>query len=420
MADQVEEELLNYDEDEVAQPTSKKEKTIGGNYVGAHATGFKDFILKPELMHAINDCGFEHPSQVQQECIPQALLGSDIICQGISGMGKTAVFVISTLQQYEPETDDEVGVLVLAHTRELAFQICSEFKRFSKYLPSIRPVVLIGQIPVQAALDTLKNEKPNIVIATPGRCLDFIKRGHLKVDKVKHFVIDECDKVLSTHGMVKDVTQIFRKLPEHKQVMLFSATMDEEAKELCRKFTHDASEVYVGDASQNTLHGLQHYYVKLLENEKTKKLLQILENFEFNQVVVFVSSSSHARTLNEILEQSGYPSCAIYGSLTQTERLNVFTQFKDFKKRILISTDLTARGIDIERVNIVINYDLPEDVKTYHHRVGRAGRFGTKGLAISFISKEEDQKLIDEAQKIFEVEIKPLPAKVDSSSYMNA
>jgi ATP-dependent RNA helicase UAP56/SUB2 len=423
MADPIEAELLDYEEpnDEVAEVAAKKEKEAKGNYVGVHSIGFRDFLLKPELMHAISDCGFEHPSQVQQECIQKALLGTDIICQGKSGMGKTAVFVITVLQQLDP-APGEISCIVVAPTRELVFQIAQEFKRFTRYMPDVETVALYGGIPKQENISTLKDKKPRIVVATPGRLKDLMKdkQPYFDTSKVRFFVTDECDKVFEKEDMKKDVEDVFRQLPKEKQVLLFSATMPEKMKEICRSFTKKAEEVFVDDDKKLTLHGLQQYYVKLTENEKNRKLVEILENYKFNQVVIFVDKCQRAKTLTSLLNECGHATIAIHSSMTQTERIRCFNEFKQFKHRILVATDVIARGIDVERVNIVVNYDMPPETDTYLHRVGRAGRFGTKGLAITFVATEDDQKMQLEIQNRFELKIEELPAQIAADTYMNA
>lgn len=421
MADPLEDELLNYDEDEAVDAAPQKEKEQRGHYVGVHTTGFREFLLKPELMHAISDCGFEHPSQVQQECIPHALLGTDIICQGKSGMGKTAVFVISVLQQLDP-VPGEISCLCIAHTRELAFQITQEFQRFSKFMPDVKSVCIYGGIPKQQNIATLKQDKPSIVVACPGRCLDLIKdkKDPLDISKVKFFIVDEADKIFDQPDMKETVNKIYKSLPKDKQVLLFSATMPDAMKDICRSYTHNATEVFVDDDKKLTLHGLQQFYVKLAENEKNRKLVEILESYKFNQVVIFLDKKERARNLATLLNECGYPTIAIYGNMKQEDRIRAYSEFKQFKHRILVATDLIARGIDVERVNIVINYDMPESTDTYLHRVGRAGRFGTKGLAISFVVTEDDVAMQKKIQDRFELKIDQLPASIAPDTYMNA
>merc|ERR1711865_687221 len=395
-----EEELLDYEDEEQVDAADKGdgvEKKKG--YVGIHTSGFKDFLLKPELQRAIQDCGFEHPSEVQSECIPQAILGMDVLCQAKSGMGKTAVFVLTTLQQLEP-VEGEVGVPVMCHTRELAYQINEEFTRFTKYLPDCRTKVIYGGEPIKKHRDELKESVPHIVVATPGRLLALAKDKTLDLSKVKHFVLDECDQMLEQLDMRKAVQDIFKETPREKQVMMFSATLSKDIRKVCKKFMTDpVMEVFIDDESKLTLHGLQQHYVKISEDQKNRKLNDLLDALEFNQVIIFVKSTERAKTLNQLLCDCNFPSIATYGRLKQEER--------------------------IEKVNVVINYDMPESSEfnagaadCYLHRVGRSGRFGTKGLAITFVSTAEDSTTLEEIQSRFEVNITELPEEIDTSTYM--
>ncbi|KAF9932921.1 Suppressor of the cold-sensitive snRNP biogenesis mutant brr1-1 [Mortierella antarctica] len=426
-------DLVDYDEDDdviqsinaapaVAQPDAAEEsKDKKGSYVGVHSTGFRDFLLKPELLRAIVDCGFEHPSEVQQECIPQSILGMDILCQAKSGMGKTAVFVLASLQQVEP-TPGEVAVVVLCHTRELAFQIKNEYTRFSKYLPEVRSEVFYGGMPIKRDQDILRNKElcPHILVGTPGRILALIKEGTLKLKNVKHFVLDECDKMLDQIDMRRDVQEIFRATPHSKQVMMFSATLSKDTRVTCKKFMVNPLEIYVDDETKLTLHGLQQYYVDIKEQEKNRKLNDLLDSLEFNQVCIFVKSVARADQLNKLLVECNFPSICIHGSIPQEERIARYKSFKEFNKRILVATDVFARGLDVSRVNVVVNYDVPEEADTYLHRVGRAGRFGTKGLAITFVADEKDAEVLKAIQARFEVQIPELPEEIDVTTYMTA
>jgi len=369
-------------------------------------------------LRAVVDCGFEHPSEVQHECIPQAILGMDVLCQAKSGMGKTAVFVLSTLHQLDIK-EEAVGALVLCHTRELAYQICNEFERFSRYLPDVKTKVFFGGVPVTEHKRILKSECPHIIVGTPGRVLLLVREKELKTGAIKHFILDECDKMLEQLDMRRDVQEIFKATPHEKQVMMFSATLSQDMRAVCKKFMQDPMEIYVDD-SKLTLHGLQQHYVKLQENEKNRKLNELLDALEFNQVVVFVKSVQRAIQLDKLLQECNFPSVAIHASMKQEERIKMYQNFKDFKHRILVSTDIWGRGIDIERVNIVVNYDMPDSPDSYLHRVGRAGRFGTKGLAITFASSDDDAKVLEQVQSRFEVSITELPESIDVSTYMTA
>jgi len=392
-------------------------KEVKGTYVSIHSSGFRDFLLKPEVLRAIVDCGFEHPSEVQHECIPQAVLGMDILTQAKSGMGKTAVFVLATLQQLEP-VDGQVSVLVMCHTRELAFQISKEYERFSKYMSGIKVGVFFGGLAIAKDEQVLKGNCPHIVVGTPGRILALVRSKKLNLKNIKHFILDECDKMLEQLDMRRDVQEIFRSTPHEKQVMMFSATLSKEIRPVCKKFMQDPMEVYVDDEAKLTLHGLQQHYVKLKDAEKNRKLFELLDVLEFNQVVIFVKSVQRCTALAQLLIEQNFPAIAIHRGMNQEERLARYQQFKDFQKRILVATNLFGRGMDIERVNIVFNYDMPEDTDTYLHRVARAGRFGTKGLAITFVSDETDAKILNEVQDRFEVDITELPDQIDLSSYI--
>jgi len=422
MAD-VENELLDYDEDEQTTeatettdaPAAKKD--VKGTYVSIHSSGFRDFLLKPELLRAIVDCGFEHPSAVQHECIPQAILGMDVISQAKSGMGKTAVFVLATLQQLEP-VDGQVSVLVLCHTRELAFQISKEYDRFAKYMSNIKTSVFFGGVAIKKDQDTLKKNCPHIVVGTPGRILALTRDRSLKLANIKHFVLDECDKMLEALDMRRDVQDIFRLTPHEKQVMMFSATLSKDVRPVCKKFMQDPMEVYVDDEAKLTLHGLRQHYIKLKDSEKNRKLFELLDVLEFNQVIIFVKTVPRCIALSQLLVEQNFPAICIHRAMSQEERLSRYQQFKDFQKRILVATNLFGRGMDIERVNIVFNYDMPEDSDTYLHRVARAGRFGTKGLAITFVSDESDAKILNDVQDRFEVNITELPDEIDISTYI--
>ncbi|KAK7001912.1 P-loop containing nucleoside triphosphate hydrolase protein [Favolaschia claudopus] len=333
------------------------------------------FLLIPHLL-LISDLGFEHPSEgLAQECIPQAVLGMD--------GGKTAVFVLATLQQLKP-VNGEVSVLVLCRTRELAFQIKNEYTRFAKYMPDVRVSTFYGGTPVAKDAETLrdKNKCPHIVRLADTRSM------------VPNRV---ADGVVNTR---RDVQEIFRTTPHHKQVMMFSGTLAKEIRGTCKKFMANPLEIFVDDETKLALHGLQQHYVKLEENGKNRKLNELLDSLEFNQVVIFVKSVARANELDKLLVSCNFPSISIHSGLAQEERISRYTAFKAFEKRIL-------------RVNIVINHDCPPDADSYLHRVGHAGRFGTKGLAVTFVASETDQQVMATIQSRFTVAVPELPDHID-------
>lgn len=414
------EEYTEQGEEENEEGEEQKNQ-IQGSYAGVQACSFRDMLLKAELRRAIGDAGFEHPSEVQQNAIPFAMVGTDMIVQAKSGMGKTAVFVIATLQQIEVDAETEnkhVDTLVLCHARELAYQISREFERFSKYLEHVKSQVVFGGVPFKEHKDSMEKQMPHILIGTPGRVLHLCEEKVIDLSNLKRFILDECDDLLENGlDMRRQVQEIFKKTPHEKQVMMFSATISQEARTLCRKFSKKAEEIFVDD-KKLTLHGLQQHFCKLAENQKIRKLTDLLDALDFNQVVVFVKTKQRAAALDKMLKKCFFPSICIHSDLKQQDRLKRYKDFKNYEARILVSTNLFGRGVDIERVNIVINFDMPLDEKEYLHRVGRAGRFGTKGLAITFVTDEEDEKVLGAIQNKFEVKVTPLPTEIDSASYM--
>ncbi|CAJ1388680.1 unnamed protein product [Effrenium voratum] len=426
------EDLPDFD----AEDTKDGASTGGGFARGTgsiSASGFKDFLLKSELLQATVDCGFEHPSEVQHACLPQAMLGSDVLCQAKSGMGKTAVFVLACLQNLEV-SQTAVKVLVICHTRELAFQIELEFKRLGRNISGLKTGSVFGGRPLDQDKELLQPSNcPHILVGTPGRVLQLAKEGLLKLDHLSTFVLDECDRCIDQLDLRKDVQQIFIRTPKKKQVMMFSATLSPGTRDICKKFMQCPHEITV-DESKLTLHGLLQYYVRLEEKHKNKTLFDLLDTLEFNQVVIFVKSVRRAMALDGLLQENNFPSMTLHplpkafshkakkGDVVaaDTNRIDRFQAFKSFKKRILVATDLFGRGMDVEKVNIVISYDMPEDSDMYLHRVGRAGRFGTKGLAVTFCATDADYQVLTKVQERFEVSIPTMPDSIDKTSYLNA
>ncbi|GMF35270.1 unnamed protein product [Phytophthora fragariaefolia] len=312
------------------------------------------------------------------------------------------------------------------------------------FICAVTYMIILAGVPISQNREALKNNPPHILVGTPGRILGLLREKTLKLDKVKHFVMDECDKMLEAIGTLAAVTlsdaarqagddvlghsvegdspRVPQVLPGRKYCFPKHTTHNlcGTLTDYCVKpVTEQPMEIYVDDETKLTLHGLQQYYIKLDESEKNRKLNDLLDALEFNQVVIFVSKKNRGRELNRLLNECNFPSICITADLTQEERIKRYKSFKDFQKRILVTTDLFGRGMDIERVNIVVNYDFPNDSDQYLHRVGRAGRFGTKGLSISFISSEEDTEMLAKVQSRFEVNIPELPDQIDISTYMS-
>lgn len=267
-------------------------------------------------MRAIKECSFQRPSEVQYNTIPNALTGKDILCQAKAGSGKTAVFVLSILNQFNKETP-AFSALVVCHTRELALQIKKEFIRLGRYLTFLKVKEFVGGIDIKSDKDAIRDEQPHVVVGTPGRILDLVKGKHLKLDKIKYMVVDECDKVLSSVKMRADVQEIFLKTPHEKQVMMFSGTMREEDKVICRKFMQEPIEITVEDNSKLVLNGLKQFYVSLMQKDKIAQLLLILEHITYNQVIIFVNKKDRAIALSEHLKKKAFNNETLHRDLDQ-------------------------------------------------------------------------------------------------------
>jgi len=308
--------------------------------------------------------------------------------------------------------------VIISHTRELAYQILEEFNRFTKYLPHIKAKVVYGGVPLAQDKKDLADNSPQILIGTPGRILHLATDKIINLGSVKYFILDECDQMIEELSMRNDIQKIFKFTPHQKQVMMFSATLSEEIRGICKRFMHNPREIYINDKAKLTLDGLQQYYVNLTETQKNRKLVSLLDQLEFNQVVIFVSSVDRAQVLNQLLISEKFPSICTHSRMKQTERIDQYKSFKKFGSRIMVATNMYGRGVDFERVNVVFNYDMPSSEITYLHRVGRAGRFGTKGIAISFVSTDADKEVMEKVRKQFVVKLPELPDELDCSTYM--
>lgn len=407
------EEYHSEDSEELSLGFDTTSDTHENNHYEIHSSSFKDLLLRPELLRVVAECGFEHPSSVQHNCIPQANVGVDIICQAKSGMGKTAVFVISALQQIDLQAlgkkkkkkkNSSVRCLVLCHTREMARQVTQEFERFQKYMPKVRTTMLVGGTPIGKDKENLRRST-HIVVGTPGRTLQLVEERALDLSGLKQFVIDEFDQMLDQLSMRRTVQRIFQTTPTNKQVMMFSATMSDGAYALCKRFTNNPATIRIGAGAKLTLHNLEQEYIELLEEEKNRWLTNILDAVQFNQVIIFTSTTERARALNRLLNAENFPSICTYGKMSTKERIERYEKFRSFGSRLLVVTDLFGRGVDFANVNFVINYDMPRDPDAYLHRVGRAGRFGTKGHALSFVSCTSDKEALKEVCNKLSVDI---------------
>ncbi|EQB60133.1 hla-b associated transcript 1 [Vairimorpha apis BRL 01] len=391
-------ELIEYKEDSINIRKTNKQVS---------SAQFKDFLLRDELMDAIKDAAFEHPSEVQQMAIPKAILGQDILCQAKSGTGKTAVFVLSTLNQLKV-VDKETVILTIVHTKEMADQVKQEFERFSKKMENISVGVVYGGNSVEDDMKVLSSNSPTILIGTPGRLYEVVRRKALNLKHVKYFIMDECDRMVGDLDMRNDVQEIFVSSPRNKQTLMFTATLNSYTFDECMRFLDNPFVVRVDEESKLTLYGLKQYYVELDEKDKLQKLHYALNSNTYNQAMIFTSNKKSPTTLVNFLKTKNFQAIELHAGLSSEERKNRLIAFKKYEHRVLITTDLLSRGIDVQDVNMVINYDMPDTPETYLHRVGRAGRFETEGIAISFVCNQEEKIKLNEVQSRFEISINKL------------
>ncbi|KAF9763356.1 Spliceosome RNA helicase Ddx39b [Nosema granulosis] len=389
-------ELIEYREDQ-----TKKTRRVRKTKSSAQ---FKDFLLRDELNEVIKDLAFEHPSEVQQHALPKAILGQDILCQAKSGTGKTAVFVLSTLQQLRV-VDKETCVIVLVHTKEMAEQVKQEYIRFSKKMENVTVDAIYGGVPFEEDVKRLSLCSPTILVGTPGRMFEVVSKKALNLKHVQFFVMDECDKLVERLEMRRGVQEVFVNTPRKKQTMMFTATLNKYTFEECMRFLDNPFVVRVDDESKLTLYGLKQFYVEVAGSQKMSKLEEVLNNYTFSQAIVFTNSKTMSSKILAMLKSKECPAIELHSGMTTEQRKSTLASFKRYEHRILVTTDLISRGIDVQDVNLVINYDMPESPETYLHRVGRAGRFETEGTAVSFVCNEEEKIKLNEIQSRFEIAI---------------
>ena len=364
---------------------------------------FDELNLKPELLRGIYGYGFEKPSLIQQRAILPIIEQNDVIAQAQSGTGKTAAFAIGTLQLIEPEKD-EIQCLVLSPTRELANQTSIVYQFLGEYL-GIKVCLIIGGIRLGTSIDKL-NEGPQILVGSPGRVLDLIKRKRISLSYLKTFVLDEADEMLSK-GFLETIKEIISLIPTTTNILLFSATMPKDIVEMTTKFMKEPKKILLKN-EELTLEGIKQYYVYLKKEDKLDVLLQIYRGIEIAQAIIYCNTKKTVDYVSEALKTKGHQISAIHGDLKQIERDNIMKDFRSGVTRVLITTDLLARGIDVYQVSLVINYEMPREKETYIHRIGRSGRFGRKGNAINFVTPPEKEQL-EEIQNFYNTNIEQLP-----------
>ena len=373
---------------------------------------FEEMDLSKEVLRAIKDMGFTTPSTVQAKTIPLMMSGADVNAIAPTGTGKTCAFGIPMLE-YVQLNEPEVQEVVLAPTRELALQIGDELTKLAKYIKGCRIAVLYGGQPIPKQLAALKR-KPQILVATPGRLLDHMNRGNVHLNAVHTMVLDEADEMLNM-GFVKDVTRIIEATPDERQMVLFSATTNQDVLTIAWKYQHDPIEVTV-EATKQDRPQIAQYVISTEHNKKIDHLLYLLDADVYQRVMIFCNTKFMTDRLTERLKKEGYQAECIHGDVKQSQRNVVMNDFRRGKFPILIATDVAARGIDVDDVEAVINFDLPAENEYYLHRIGRTGRAHKHGVSFSLVTFQESVRM-DEILKYMIA--KPLPLHFEDGILRN-
>ncbi len=365
---------------------------------------FTELNLSQEILKAVTDMGFEEASPIQSLAIPKMIEGVDIIGQAQTGTGKTAAFGIPILEKISPK-EKKVQALIMCPTRELAIQVAEELKSLSKYKRGINIVPVYGGQPIVRQMSAL-NKGAHIVIGTPGRIIDHIERKTIKLDNTKIVVLDEADEMLDM-GFRDDIELILKNLPEQKQTAFFSATMPREFLSLTKKYQKNPINIKVVH-EKLTVPQIEQLYCEVREHQKLEALARCIDMADAKLSLVFCNTKRRVDEVTAQLQVRGYSADAIHGDMNQTQRDRVMDKFRNCKIEILVATDVAARGIDVDDVDAVFNFDIPQDIESYVHRIGRTGRAGRTGKAYSFVAGKDIYKIRD-IQRYTKVNIKRMP-----------
>jgi len=362
--------------------------------------------LNDSILKGIYSYGYEKPSPIQRVGIKPIIDGKDIVIQSHSGTGKTATFIIGLLHRINSEVE-ETQSIIISNTRELAVQTHSVFTQLSKYTTVKCNLCIGGDLQYKYSSEYIKD---HVIIGTPGRISDLLNKNIISSNSLKLIIVDEADDVLSS-SFRKQVKRIFQKIPTNCQVVLVSATIPTEMSELFDSLMKpDFLSILVKD-DELTLDGIIQYYVNLDEEYKLDALIDLYKYLSIGQAIVYCNKKNKADDLKYALLENNFSVSVLHGDMMQKDREDIMKEFRSGTTRILITTDILSRGIDIQQVSLVINFDMPKYPQTYIHRIGRSGRFGRKGSAINFITKKE-RNILNFIQKMYNTEIKPLPYNV--------
>jgi len=382
------------------------DKTTDINHVD-EISNWHDLNMKENLLRGIFSYGFETPSPIQKRAIKPMISGRDIIAQAQSGTGKTGAFTVSAIELVDV-TLKEIQVLIMAPTRELATQIIGVLDNLATFIDGFNSKLLIGGTSMDKDIKDIE-ERPHIIVGTPGRVYDMIRRKKINAKTLKLLILDEADEMLSS-GFKEQIYNIFQFLGTDVQVALFSATLPLEIQSLTEKFMRDPVKVLVKTESI-TLEGIKQYYVALEDdNQKFDTLKDIFHTISLSQCIIYCNSIKRVNDLSEALLKDGFPVCCIHSGMDKDGRTKAYKDFTSGSARVLVSSNLTARGLDVQQVSTVINFDLPKDIHNYIHRIGRSGRWGRKGMGINFITRRDLRK-IKEIEQYYNTQIEEMPAQ---------
>ena len=357
---------------------------------------FDSLNLSPEIMRAIAQRGIEVSTPVQAGCIPPMMDWQDVIAKAPTGTGKTFAYGIPIVEHIDPE-DESVQAVILAPTRELAIQITGELRDIAAYKPGVRSVCLYGGQPIGRQIDSLK-KRPQIVVATPGRLSDHMKRRTVRVETAQPVVLDEADRMLDM-GFIHDVTRLLDRMNKRKNLGLFSATISREVMDIAWVYQRDAAEVTVREDEQNKP-DIKQFRMEVAQNEKATAIARILNETGFDRCMAFCNTKGSTERITKFLQMQGIDAECIHGDIPQRKREQVMDKFRRGELRVFVSTDVAARGIDVDDVDIVFNCDVPDENQDYVHRIGRTGRAKRQGVAVTLIADYPSKMRIDDiAQK---------------------
>lgn len=362
--------------------------------------------IEANLLRGIYAYGFEKPSPIQSKAIYPIKEGKDVIAQAQSGTGKTAAFTVGALSRITI-SDRSNQVLIIAPTHELAQQISTVITGLSEMMTGIIIKTIIGGSSIEHDVNDLRENPPHVIVGCPGRIQDMIKRRHINANKLKLVILDEADEMLSS-GFKEQVYNIFQHLNNNVQIALFSATLPNNIFQITNKFMRDPVKICV-KAESLTLEGIKQYYVAVDDDrEKYTTLKDLYQYISMSQCIIYANSVKRVDDLYQAMKEDQFPVCCIHSQMDKSERQKSFNEFRTGSARVLISSNVTSRGIDIQQVSIVINFDIPKDIHTYLHRIGRSGRWGRKGTGINFITRRDIVKM-KEIESYYCTQIEELP-----------